>query len=232
MRSLVVVTIAIFGLVTGLLLWSPGHLVMGGEAGQDLALIIISDFSGGSKNEMEKGIDFYDHLTSEGYEHDDIIFLAPWGVDNRDGSPTTCKIDDAFQYLIDDTSVDKDIVIWISDHSGADTNGTYFQFTDGSITADEVDDWMNDIDCDEMTVIIGGTCSGLAGPELAKSGRTIISSMGHDQFCSPDLFDIARGLTTATADTNGDGIISYREAYVSEVSLINWSGQKPGIWED
>ncbi|MGA1821925.1 MAG: hypothetical protein ACMUIG_05305 [Thermoplasmatota archaeon] len=232
MRYYVVVTLAIFGLVTGLILYSPVSFVTGEDMEEGLALIVVSDYAGGCHSETQKGIDFYDHLIQKGYGHGDIVLLAPTGVPNRDNSPTKTNIVSALQDIADDTDDEKEVVIWISDHIGAETNSTFFRFTDGNLATSDMDDELDEIECGDMTVIIGGSYSGLAGPDLYETGRTIITSMDDDQDYTPDLFDIARGLRTPSADSNDNGIISFREAYASEVSQISWSGQYPMIWED
>jgi hypothetical protein len=105
-----------------------------------------------------------------------------------------------------------------------------FNFNNGQISASTIDGWLDDVTCSEMTVILNGEKSALAGPALDTTSRDVICSMKSDQTYCPDNFDIASSLDDPNADANNDGTITYIEAYENEKDLLVSSGQVPVLY--
>lgn len=223
--------LTLFGLVLGLSLSifvnMPGTEVNGSED-MKMAIVLVSDWNGYDQDEVDKATDFYDHLISEGNGHCEVIFLAPDGTERSDGGPTRSNLVSAFELVANDTNSNKDVVIWISDHQGAIIE-SYLQLDGGKLYSSDMDTWMDDMVYEDLTLILGGERSGLAGSDLCQNGRTIMSSMGPNQEVD-DGFDIARSLSDPSADSDGDGEVSYKEAFNNEKSYL--TDQDPQIWEN
>lgn len=195
------------------------------------ALIIVSDYQT-NENENGKAVSFYEYLIEHGYDQNDIEFLASSSTMYSDLEANVSNVESAFNNLIDNNSIEKEVIIYLSDHGGPPcSNNTIFRFSDGNISVDQVDQWIGNISFSQLDVIVGGIHSGSAGPELAGSDRTIMCSMGSDEDRNPDLFNITRGLNDITADTDGNGEVSFVEAFWSEFYTVITHGQTPCIWE-
>ncbi|MCK5773550.1 MAG: hypothetical protein KAH57_07150 [Thermoplasmata archaeon] len=194
----------------------------------NMAIIIVSENAEAS--ELGKAASFYGHLLNGGYCSDNVLFLTPSSVPGSDGTSNLSNIEDGFGSLVEDNETDKDVVIYISDHCGGCIDGAIFEFSNGTLNVSTIDGWIDDMTFDDLTFIIGGDRSGLAGPELEGDDRVIISSMGSDEMSTPDRFNITRGLESAWADFNNDGHISYIEAFISEKIRLLLEPQTPRLW--
>ena len=194
----------------------------------NMAIIIVSENTEAS--ELGKAVSFYDHLLDEGYGPDNVLFLTPSSVPGSDGTANLSNIVDGFDYLIEDEENDKDVVIYISDHCSGIINGALFEFSGDTLEVSTIDGWIDDMKFDDLTFIIGGERSGLAGPELEADDRVIMSSMGSDEMSTPDLFNITRSLENDDADLNNNGEVSFVEAFYYEKSLLQVGTQTPQIW--
>ncbi len=194
----------------------------------NMSIIIVSENAEAS--ELGKAVSFYDHLIDEGYGPDNVLFLTPSSVPGSDGISNLYNIEEGFDSLIEDKQKDKDIVIYISDHCGGIINGALFEFSGETLEASTIDGWIDDMRFDDLTFIIGGDRSGLAGSELEDDDRVIMSSMGSYEMSTPDQFNITRSLENDDADLNGNGEVSFVEAFYYEKYLLENGAQTPQLW--
>ncbi len=197
---------------------------------EKICLIIVSGAWGYSEHEIGKASSFYDHcISTDIYNEEDIVYLADTAVSNTDGPANISNIEDAFEWLDDNSDPNMEIVIYISDHEQVINNEIYFAFEDGNISSSTIDSWIDEITCEKITVILNGERSALAGPDLSGSSRDIICSMESDQL-SIDNFNITRSLEDPEADLNIDGKVDYIEAFLKEVEWLQGSGQDPVLY--
>jgi hypothetical protein len=192
-------------------------------------LIIVSSYGGHYQNELYKARSFHEYI-DDSYSEEVVICLTDPTDPYSDGPANVSNVYEAFQWLINNSIPSEEVIIYISDHEKRILNETYFLFEDGNISSLMIDSWLDQVQCSEMTVILNGERSGLAGPDLADPSRDVICSMGSDQEYNPDTFNITRSLEDPTADQNNDGIVDYIEAYRKEVERLQGSGQDPFIY--
>ena len=195
------------------------------------AVIIVSDLDGFDQDDIEKAEEFYQYMLDQDYTDDDIFFLTDDNCDGYDNDPTPTNINSALSWLKNTSSSTSQPVIYVSDHVIWTQGNDTFQFSDGNITANTFDDWFDETDFQEMTVILNGNRSGLAGNDLSGLNRDIICSMGSAQSFQTDQFNITRSLEDTTADSNSDGEVSYVEAYWKEKMNLLQETQDPQIFE-
>lgn len=193
------------------------------------SLVIVSGYGGYTTHELDKASDMRDHLL-ESCSEDDIYYLTDTSMSGSDGEATKKNVEDAFSWLIENCDKDTRVAVYIMDHVQVINGVPQFRFNDGNIKASTMDGWLDDVDCCEMTVILNGERSALAGPSLDTSSRDVICSMGSSQTYCPDNFDIARSLDDPDADTDDDGVVTYIEAYHYEKNLLASSGQDPVLY--
>ncbi len=194
----------------------------------NMAIIIVSENAEAS--ELGKAVSFHDHLIDKGYDSDNVLFLTPSSVPGSDEISNLTNIEEGFDSLIEDKEKDKDVVIYISDHCGGCINGAIFEFSNETLEVSTIDGWIDDMKFDDLTIIIGGDRSGLAGPELEDDDRVIMSSMGSDEMSTPDQFNITRSLEDEDADLNNNGEVSFIEAFYYEKNLLVSEDQTPQLW--
>jgi hypothetical protein len=194
----------------------------------DKALIVVSSFGGTDKIELEKAIDLYNYFITNGMEHDDILFLCDQDLAMIDGDPTVSNVKEGFKWLEDEGTSQSDVFIYVSDHAHGTQNEIFYRFSDGILYSEDIEDSLDDMTFNELTYITTGAHSGHFGGQLEGPSRIIMSSMKATENAHPDQFDIARGLTDPTADTNNDGIVTFEEAFYKERSTV--TGQEPQIW--
>ena len=192
-------------------------------------LIIVSGNEGYSEQELSKASSFRDHQLTH-CDYNDIRYLTDPSDPNSQGPANLSNVEEGFDWLKTNTSESTEVVVYISDHAQAINNENYFLFDDGNISIDTVDSWLDQVQCNQMTIVLNGERSGLGGPDLSDPGRDVICSMGANQSFSPDLFNITRSLEDPSADTNHDGQVSYIEAYWKEVENLQGTDQDPCIW--
>jgi len=88
-------------------------------------------------------------------------------------------------------------------------------------------DWFDETEYQELTVILNGNRSALAGSDLSGTDRDILCSMGSTQSFQTDQFNITRSLEDPTADSNSDGEVSYMEAFLKEDQNLQFDTQDP-----
>ena len=191
------------------------------------AVIVVSDHDGFEEDELVKADQFYEYLKDEGYSDDDIFFLTEENRSGYDDDPNVDNFRDAFHWLRNKSVSTSKPVIYVYDHVLWSCGNVRFQFSDGNVTTDMINEWLDSIFYQDLTMVIGGERSGLAGPELDGDFRDIICSMRSDQFFNPDLFNITRSLEDISADTDQDGKVSYVEAYWKEVENLQGEDQDP-----
>jgi len=145
---------------------------------------------------------------------------------------TFAGCDDDSDVVANSPNVDSKILICISDHGHMVDSESILCFSDGNISYSTIGSWIDEMDHSDLVYISGGNRSGLAGPELRGPGKTVICSMGADQVSFPDLFNITRGLEDPTSDIDGDGEVSYHEAYLKECYNLRFSDQDRKISSD
>ncbi len=196
------------------------------------AIIIVSSYGAPDAHEVEKADDLYGHLIEDGYSPDNIDFLTPYNIAGSTGISHVDDVEASFDRIVDNSN-SKEVVIYVSDHSKRTLSlgDVVFQFDDGDISTSTIDSWIDDMVYNDITIIVGGDRSGLAGPELFETGRVVMSSMDYDEVVDEDQFDIARSLNDPDADADGDGEVTFTEAFDNEVTLLASSDQTPRIWE-
>ncbi len=200
------------------------------ESDDDMkSLIIVSGYGGYTSHELNKASSFRNHLL-DSCSSDDIIYLTDTGMSGSDGTATVSNVEDAFFWLINNCDSNTKVAVYIMDHMQMINNQPRFRFDNGVTSASEMDSWLDQVSCAEMTVILNGEKSALCGPSLDTSSRDVICSMGSQQTYCPDNFDIADSLDDPSADTDGDGTVSYIEAYENEKDLLESSGQVPVLY--
>jgi len=183
---------------------------------QDLkSIIIVSGHLGYSQHELEKASAFYSYQL-ECSSSGNIIYLTDPVQFGSDGSANLSNIENAFDWLINSSTQDTIVTIYIFDHEQSINNENYFIFDDGNLSSTLIDMWLDQVQCYDMTIILNGQRSGLSGPDLVGFNREIICSMRYDQEFDPDLFNITRGLEDPSADFDYSGSVDYIEAYLSE----------------
>jgi len=191
------------------------------------AIIIVSDLDGFDPEELEKAYQFYQYLLDKEYTDEDIYFLTEDGRTGCDDDPTISNIEEAFSWLENTSESSSQPVIYISDHVIWTMGNATFQFSDGNLSANTIDGWLNSTQYQDLTMILNGNRSALAGPDLKDSSREIFCSMRSTQSFDDDLFNITRGLKDPSADTNFDGEVSYHEAFQKEYDNLAFENQDP-----
>ena len=223
----IVIFVLIFLISTLIILYVSSISVNAGESEIDKCLVIVSGYGGYPSNEISKASSFYEYLNCPDKA---ITYLTNQSDPDSEGPANVSNVEAAFEWLESHSQPSDEVTIYISDHEKRCWNETYFVFDDGNISAESIKLWLEGVQCSKMTLILNGKRSGLAGPELYDTNRDVICSMGSDQDFDPDLFNITRSLEDTSADTDGDGEVSYIEAYWKEVENLQGSGQDPCIW--
>lgn len=194
------------------------------------AIIIVSDLDGFNAEELEKADQFYQYLLDQDYSDEDIVFLTEDGRTGCDDDPTVSNIENAFFWLENTSQPSSQPVIYVCDHEKLISGIVNFRFADGNISANTIDGWLDSTRYQDLTLILNGNRSALAGPVLSSSARDIFCSMRSYQSFDQDLFNITRGLTDPSADLNFDGEVSYYEAFRKEELLLTGTGQDPVLY--
>jgi hypothetical protein len=193
-------------------------------------LIIVSGSEGYSPHELGKASSFYRYM-EERCSPQDIVYLTDSSQQGSDGIANVTNVQNAFEWLSQTSTTETNVTIYVSDHAQSIFNETYLAFDDGNISASTIDVWLGQISCYEMTIVLNGDRSGLAGPDLADPSRDVICSMRANQTGDPDdIFNITRSLEDPTADLDSNGIVDYIEAYWNEVNILTGSGQDPQLY--
>lgn len=192
-----------------------------GNSEKKMAIVIISSYDNHSAiHELGKGVAFYNYLIDEGYQEQDIVFLSDIPVPNSDGNANVSNVEDGFEFLILDGNENKSVTVYISDHGFQLIDGMAFNLSDGSIDSTSINYWLNEMFFSDLTMIVNGNRSGLAGPAFCGLDRLIICSMGEDEINHPDHFNITRSLENSEADRDNDGIVSFEEAFYAERHIM------------
>jgi hypothetical protein len=194
---------------------------------EKLALIIVSGYGGYSSSEVMKAQSFRTYLMNNGYPAYNIRLLTKQHQIGSYAEPTVDALMDNFEWLRIRASSVSEITIYISGHVQVIGGNGSFRFNDGNISTEMIDGWIGNIPCSSMTIVLTGVRSGLAGADLAETGRSIYCSMNSNQDFDPDLFNLTRGLKDPGADLNRDGMISFNEAFDKEVITLSTIGQEP-----
>jgi hypothetical protein len=218
--SLLVLTIAVM---------IPSSMNSGGEIVMEekLALIIVSGHNGYSNMELDKASAFRDYLFENLYESDQIRYLTSMEREGSDGEATVENVESAFEWLKNTTDPQCEVTVYISDHAQIIDNVPMFQFNNGNISGETIDEWLCLFDCQFIKIVVNGQRSGLVGAELSNFDRSVLCSMRSYQDYIPDAFNITRSLKNMAADQNQDGIVSFEEAFDREAALLMDSGQSP-----
>ncbi len=195
------------------------------------ALIIVANLTTIDQNEVSKAVSLYQHLINKGWYQSNIEFLGPDQITAASGIANISNFNKGFKELVDNTVIDKEVLIYISDHVWESQTDIILELTDGNISSPVINGWLDNMTFSKLTFIMNGEHSGLAGPEFCGALRDIFCSMGATATFSPDQFNITRGLSNPKADTNKDGEVSFVEAYYSERSYLRKiSTQVPELW--
>jgi len=203
--------------------------IEGDESLEKKCVIIVSGNEGYTQHELDKASSFREYLL-ENCSIDDIIYLTDPSDPFSDGAANVSNIEKAFEWLRSESGQMTEVMVYIFDHITMIADEETFQFDDGNIEVDTIELCLEDVECLSMTVILNGERSGLGGPILFDGCRDVICSMGPDQDMDPDLFNITRSLKDPSADLDGDGEVSFIEAYWNEVILLRGAGQDPVLY--
>jgi len=226
-RSLTVVIVIFFVLV----------LLIVSQRGSDaeeipsvLCVMIVSGSGGYPSYELGKAASFHSYMEDR-YPSNQMVYLTRGSVTGSDGPADLENVEDAFEWLSQASSSEDEVVIYIYDHAQCINNEVRLSLNDGNLSVQTLDSWLDQVECWNMTLIVNGERSGLAGPDLSGPSRDIICSMGSEQQFDPDQFNITRSLEDPSADMNSDEIVDYIEAYWKEVENLEGSGQEPLSYE-
>ncbi len=216
------------GFIIGFILLT--QFVNGEGSGIDRkCLIIVSGHDGYSQYELGKASSFREHLL-EDISDDNIIYLTDPNDPDSDGPANVTNIENAFNWLKDESGSNTEVLVYIFDHIVIINNEVTFQFDHGNITTSEIDSWLGEVSYSKMTIILNGERSGLGGPDLTGPSRDVMCSMRSYQTYDPDLFNITRSLKDLSADLNYDGVVSFVEAFWNEVIFLRGTGQDPVLF--
>ncbi len=208
--------------------------LLGGTANADpeefKALIVVSSWEGTDQNEIDKALAFYDYLLDNGYDGCDIEFLCEGDIPVKDGEPTVEKIENGFNWIMNNSKKKTSVNIYISDNTHSSQSETFYQFQDGTINCSQIVEWIDSIEYSSLNYITLGNHSGSFGPQLIGENRVVISSMRDFEMCSPDRFNITRGLLDSKADRDNDNEVSMVEAFFSEFETLMTVPQTPILW--
>ena len=209
-------------------------LLLNGSSGipteSRMAIIIVSSWNGENHFEIDKAIFFTEYLINEGFQEDDIDLISTGSSEYIDSIDLLSNINSSFSDLIFESTLNTEVVIYISDNGHAENEYPSLWFRDGNISGIQFDQWFDQIVCSELTFIIGGNRSGIIGPNVTDPERTVMSSMNEDQVSFPDLFNITRSLEDPESDTNEDGVVDFLEGFYHERDLVINYGQTPCLW--
>lgn len=200
------------------------------QTNETRCLIIVSGYNGYSGHELGKASAFYDHI-NDTLSEDDIRYLTIHTDPESDGQATISNVENAFEWLKENSLPENNVIIYISDHAKRSFNETHFCFNDGNVSTDTINSWMNQIQCLSITVVLNGERSGLGGLDLQGPSRDVICSMRSYQTFDPDLFNITRSLEDPLADSNNDGVVDFIEAFWMEDFLLTGTGQDPVLYK-
>jgi hypothetical protein len=197
----------------------------------DTALIVVSSYGGTDQNDLAKAVYLYDYLLSIGFGSDDIIFLCSDELSIKDDEPTLSNIEDAFNWLVNNSQQDSNTIIYIDDNAHVINSQEYYRFSDGNLNVSYIEDWIDEMEYSSLAYISTGDNSGLIGSSLTGEGRAIMSSMAYDEEAEIDRFNITRGLENIDADLNRDGWITFVEAFDWEEGYVEeYYDQDPQFW--
>ncbi|MFO8052001.1 MAG: hypothetical protein R6V01_09955 [Thermoplasmatota archaeon] len=199
-------------------------------SGEKRALIIVSEYDGSNQYEVNKAAAYYDHLIEEGFSSENMVFLCMSDHPDKDGNSSLSNVESSFKDLIDDSSNQDDVRIYVSDNVHVINSDTHYQFSGGQLPCNNVIGWVEEMKFSSLDYLNLGNHSGLFGRELAGPNRVIISSMREYEETPKDKFDITRGYDDPNADTNGDGTVSTEEAFYSERIRLEGTDQTPIMW--
>jgi len=192
-------------------------------------LIIVSGYLGYSHDSVNKASSYKEYLKTNCSKSDIYYLTDPLDIES-DGPSNLSNIEKAFQWLSSNSNSNTKVSVYIFDHITMIDHNATFLFDDCNISTNTIDSWLEMVICESMTVILNGERSSLGGEYLKDSNREVICSMEYYQEFDPDNFNITRSLEDQTSDINGDGEISYLEAYQNECELLENTGQNPVIW--
>ncbi len=171
--------------------------------------------------------DLFKQFKERGIDINSLCVITEDSRTGCDDDPTISNIEEAFSWLENTSESSSQPVIYISDHVIWTMGNATFQFSDGNLSANTIDGWLNSTQYQDLTMILNGNRSALAGPDLKDSSREIFCSMRSTQSFDEDLFNITRGLNDPTSDIDDDGDVSYHEAYLKECYNLRNEDQSP-----
>jgi hypothetical protein len=199
----------------------------GEERGNKLALVIVSGHGGYTPTELSKAISFRKYLLNNGFNNQDIRYLTPVQCNESHAISTKANVMESIQWLQQNSTSDTDVIIYISDHEQTVNGIIHFFFEGGNISAEQIDLWLEEVNCSSMNIFLNGPRSGLAGTDLTGINRSVYCSMKGYQDYDPDRFNITRSLQDPAADKDHNGDITYLEAFEMEKIRLLGTGQEP-----
>ncbi len=195
------------------------------ESKDDAYAVIFATETGGSSGQIAEGWALHNWLLAHGWMDSHITFLADSA--GADGSPTVENLQSAISSVAQKSNSQSMVFIAVMDY-GHTINGDYtFSASNGQIVTTAFSGWVNGIaNYKKMVVEVSFRYSGGFIQSLSGTNRVVISSHTSSQSYMPNHFILSEGLSTASADTNGDGFVSVQEAFLSQAGKI--SKQYPG----
>lgn len=193
----------------------------------DAYAVIFATPEGANNDPITEGWALHNWLLGHGWVHSHIKFLA--NHQSADGPPTVNGIHNAISYVASQSNGNSLVFIAALDHSEFIPPTYYYHASNGLISNSQMGSWVNEITTfDKMAVVVGGMHSGGFISSLQGNDRVVATSHAASETLSPHHYKLSEGLSTSSADTNGDGYVSFQEAHNYEVAKINqyWPGSQ------
>jgi hypothetical protein len=105
--------------------------------------------------------------------------LTGVAVDVEDDDVTKGRLENEIRDLAALVGANDEVLIYLVDHGSHDNVNAYFHFETGdNLSGYELDNWLDQITCDRMTVLVDSCYSGDFIDPLSESGRILVSASG------------------------------------------------------
>ncbi len=184
--------------------------------------------------DYQEALALHDYFAGLGFDEEHIILLVDFDTTNPviDGEVTKGNIMAALDFLAAVSTEDSFVFCGILDLGHEGGEGYYVELNDEPLYDHELDAKLDAIDCDDLVINLVFRYSGGFLPEIGQWGRLCIASCKNNIDVDTD-FRLSVALTDPNADWNGNGRISFEEAFWDQWSWANWEYNptcKDRIW--
>ncbi len=184
--------------------------------------------------DYQEAMALHDYFLGLGFDEEHIILLVDYDTMNPivDGAATKGNIFAALDFLATVSTSDSFLFIGILNLGHESGDGFWVQLSDEPLYDCDLDTKLDALTYDEMVVTLVFRYSGGFLPEIGQSGRLCIASCKNNIDVDTD-FRLSNALTNPNADWNGNGRISFEEAFWDQWSWANWEYNptaKDKIW--